>query len=137
MVLSARTFALALAASCPAVVVQPAIAQSDYGTPNIMIEEGGRPLKRSPGIVIDQDGKPVKKKAEPKVKPRGSSYVPPMTLPRTEPVVVAPASPGVYRPPPINSFGDRVIGCNHSFPLNSGIGNNPTDRSAYVRQCAN
>ena len=23
------------------------------------------------------------------------------------------------------------------FPLNAGIGNNPTDRSSYVRQCAN
>jgi hypothetical protein len=36
-----------------------------------------------------------------------------------------------------NSFSDRVTRCNHSFPLNAGIGNNPTDRDSYVRQCAN
>jgi hypothetical protein len=42
-----------------------------------------------------------------------------------------------YKPPPINTFGDRVTNCIHSCPLNAGIGNNPRDQQSYIRQCAN
>jgi hypothetical protein len=45
-----------------------------------------------------------------------------------------PALP-VYKPPSINSVGDRVTNCLHSFPLNAGLGNNPTNRDLYVRSC--
>ena len=38
-----------------------------------------------------------------------------------------------YQPPAINSFSDRVIGYNESFTFNAGVGNNPTNRDAYVR----
>jgi hypothetical protein len=120
------TFVVLLAALYAADAFQPASARD--GWQGIMIEEGGKPVKEKRG---------TKKDAGPKARPRGSSYIPPTALPRTEPVAVAPPSPGVYTPPPINSFSDRVINCNHSFPLNAGIGNNPADRSAYVRQCAN
>jgi hypothetical protein len=44
---------------------------------------------------------------------------------------------GVYQPPAINSFSDRVTQCNHSFAFNAGIGNNLTNRDFYVRSCAN
>ena len=98
---------------------------------DIMVDEGGKLLKRSKKGEEPQRAR----KKQPKI-PRGSSYIPDTTLPRTEPVL-PPSSTSVYKPPPINSFSDRVTGCNHSFPLNAGIGNNPTDRSAYVRQCAN
>jgi len=114
----------------------PALAQRSY---DIMVEEGGkRPPK--PRKVEDTERpatekKPPKKAAKPV--PRGSGYVPNMTLPRSEPARVAPPTVDVYRPPPINSFGDRVRNCIHSYPLNAGIGNNPTDQSAYIRQCAN
>ena len=108
----------------------PALAQRSY---DIMVEEGGKPLKRNKKEIEAQPQRAPKK--QPKI-PRGSSYIPNMTLPRTE-AVMPPSATGVYKPPPINSFSDRVTGCNHSFPLNAGIGNNPTDRSAYVRQCAN
>ena len=128
---SAKAFAIALAMLYTASVPQSAFAQ------DIMVEEGGRPLKKSRTIVIQEDGKPAKKPKGDRKYPRGSSYVPNMTLPRTVAPTVGQPSPGVYTPPPINTFSDRVIGCNHSFPLNAGIGNNPTDRSAYVRQCAN
>lgn len=47
-----------------------------------------------------------------------------------------PALP-VYKPPPINSVGDRVTNCRHSFPLNAGLGSNPSNRDFYVRSCAN
>jgi hypothetical protein len=40
-------------------------------------------------------------------------------------------------PPSRPSFSDRVTNCIHSYPLNAGIGNNPTDQQAYIRQCAN
>jgi hypothetical protein len=127
----AKGFAVAFAALGAAAMLHPASARDDYGFRDIMVEEGGKkPVKRQKAIE-------PKKDTEPKRRPRGSSYIPSTGLPRTEPVVVAPASPGVYKPPPINSFSDRVINCNHSFPLNAGIGNNPTDRSSYVRQCAN
>jgi hypothetical protein len=46
-------------------------------------------------------------------------------------------APAPYRPPPITTYGDRVTNCIHSFPLNAGIGNNPTNQQSYVRQCAN
>jgi hypothetical protein len=115
-------------------ILQPA-ALAQQRPYDIMVEEGGKPLKRSPKAVEPNDGK-VKKTPKQRAYPRGSSYIPPAKLPRTEAIITPPA-PGVYKPPPINSFGDRVINCNHSFPLNAGIGNNPTDRSAYVRQCAN
>jgi hypothetical protein len=45
--------------------------------------------------------------------------------------------PAPYRPPPIESFSDRVTKCIHSYPLNAGVGNNPTDQQMYIRQCAN
>jgi hypothetical protein len=51
--------------------------------------------------------------------------------------IVSQPSVGVYKPPPINSFSDRVTQCQHSFPLNAGLGNNPTNRDFYVRYCAN
>jgi hypothetical protein len=103
---------------------EPGIGR-DIGTPTIMREEPGtRPSKRGE--------RPVRI-------PRGSStYIPP---PVPSPSAVPPAPltqpPGVYRPPPIRSFGDRATDCMHSYPLNAGVGNNPTDRQMYIRQCAN
>jgi hypothetical protein len=114
---------------------QPAFAQQrPY---DIMVEEGGKPIQRPPASVVPSDGEVKKQPKQPRQRTyRGSSYVPPANLPRTE-AIVTPQAPGVYTPPPINSFSDRVTKCNHSFPLNAGIGNNPSDRSSYVRQCAN
>ena len=42
-----------------------------------------------------------------------------------------------YKPPPINTFSDRVRNAIHSYPLEKGIGNNPTDQQMYIRQRAN
>jgi hypothetical protein len=68
---------------------------------------------------------------------KGLVRLPPIPSPNIGRAAVAPVTPGVYKPPPINSFGDRVTGCVHSYPLNAGIGNNPTDRQSYIRHCAN
>ena len=114
-------------------ILPPALAQQrSY---DIMIEEGGKPLKSSSKSVVPVSGE-VKKAPKRRVYPRGSSYVPPTNLPRTEAIVTS-SSPGVYKPPPITSFGDRARDAIHSYPLQKGIGNNPTDMQMYIRQNAN
>jgi hypothetical protein len=72
--------------------------------------------------------------------PRGSStYIPPpvpspygSTIGVTTGQAVQP-----YNPPPITTFGDRVNNAIHSYPLNKGLGNNPTDMQMYIRQNSN
>ena len=54
-------------------------------------------------------------------------------LPRTPLMVPQPPAVAPYNPPSINSLSDQVIQSNESFQLNRGLGNNPTDRDAYVR----
>jgi hypothetical protein len=124
---AAKTVALAVAALYAAAAFQPVLARdrNTYGVPDIMVEEGGKPVTKK------------KKGAGSKARPRGSSYVPSLTLPRSEPVRIAPASPGVYTPPPIRGFGDRATDAIHSYPLQKGLGNNPTDMQMYIRQKAN
>lgn len=75
--------------------------------------------------------------------PRGSStYIPPINpAPNAansppNPVLNQPVVQP-YKPPPINTFSDRVTNCIHSFPLQGGVGNNPSDQQMYIRQCAN
>ncbi len=121
------------------------LVERDYdGTPIIM-----KGFRRPPAVSIMKDepgtgrvtdaprGKAVRRHV-----PRGSgSYIPPpnpspssSSLPPTALTRVPPASP-----PPIQTrtFNDRVINCIHSAPLNAGVGNNPSDRQAYIRQCSN
>ena len=47
-----------------------------------------------------------------------------------------PALP-VWKPPPINSVGDRVTNSLHSFALNGGLANNRANGDFYVRSCVN
>jgi uncharacterized membrane protein len=42
-------------------------------------------------------------------------------------------SAGPYIPPPINNPSERINQLNQSFPLNGGLGNNPTNRDDYIR----
>jgi hypothetical protein len=114
----------------------PALQYDADGTPSVM-----RDRDRGISIMRDENAPKAgaKEAARPRKVPRGSStYIPPpIPSPNTGRATVAPATPGVYKPPPINSFGDRVTGCVHSYPLNAGIGNTPTDQQSYIRQCAN
>jgi hypothetical protein len=67
--------------------------------------------------------------------PRGSASLVPggsSSLPRT-PSLGPPLAVTPYNPPPINSPSDRVIQSNQSFPFNGGLGNNPSNRDAYIR----
>jgi hypothetical protein len=73
------------------------------------------------------------------IDPQFPGVAPPVPSPRSQ------SLPPTYRPPPptvapaprTESFGDRVTRCNHAYPLGAGQGNNPTDRDAFVRSCAN
>ncbi|MBM3528904.1 MAG: hypothetical protein FJX62_12505 [Alphaproteobacteria bacterium] len=111
----------------------------------IMVEEGApRPKRvRKPASGAEQPIRSDTPRRAERPRPRGSStYIPPpVPSPSAAnspppPSALAPG-PGVYQPPRLNTFGDRVTNCIHSAPLNAGIGNNPADRQAYVRQCAN
>jgi hypothetical protein len=69
--------------------------------------------------------------------PRGSSeYVPP-SLPANSPPLSTPPAVQPYTPPPITTFSDRVNSAIQSYPLQKGIGNNPTDMQEYIRQKSN
>ena len=126
----------------PAAEPVPSVTM-DEGTPIIM--QGlklERPKKRPAATPGAADEEQAKERAERPVKiPRGSSsYVPPpVPSPLGGPPSPTLLRPQVapYQPPAINSFSNRVINCNQSFTFNAGVGNNPTNRDAYVRQCAN
>src|SRR5262249_16907882 len=42
-------------------------------------------------------------------------------------------STGVYIPPPVSNPSAQINQLNPSFPLNGGLGLNPTNRDAYIR----
>ena len=107
------------------------IMKDETGTPVIM-----QGLERPKRAIRDRHH--ANKDAErPANISRGSAtFIPPVSsmqgLPRT-PSLVQPPAVAPYNPPPINSPSDRVMQSNQSFQLNRGLGNNPTDRDAYVR----
>ncbi len=126
-------------------------------------EQRKRDFNRDLGIRLDADGTPIimqgygsqsKKtratvpEADPDLRadrprPRGSSgaYIPPVNpSPNAGPTpqqILNQQTVQPYKPPPINTFSDRVSNCIQSYPLNAGIGNNPRDQQSYIRQCAN
>ena len=64
--------------------------------------------------------------------PRGSSTAIARPAPTTTGQAVQP-----YNPPRITTPSDRVTNSIHSYPLNKGLGNNPTDQQMYIRQNSN
>jgi hypothetical protein len=65
-----------------------------------------------------------------------SNYVPPQ-LPSDPPPTSTPPVVQPYKPPSITTFSDRVNKAIQSYPLQRGIGNNPTNMQSYIRQQAN
>jgi hypothetical protein len=117
----------------------PDITRSE--TPIIM---RGYPNFNVPDIMREEKGAPPRRAERPAGRPRGSStYIPPPVpspnAPSSPPpaVLLQPPRPAASPPAARNTFQDRVINCIHSAPLNAGIGNNPMDQQAYIRQCAN
>jgi hypothetical protein len=126
----------------PAPVAAPSVTYDDRGTPIIM--QGYRSDYGIPDIMREEKGVPPRRADRPAGRPRGSSTLipPPVPSPNAansppSPVLLQHPPPAVYPPPARNSFGDRVINCIHSAPLNTGVGNNPANPQAYIRQCAN
>ena len=64
--------------------------------------------------------------------PRGSSTAIPSRVGATTGQAVQP-----YNPPRITTFSDRVTNSIQSYPLQKGLGNNPTDQQMYIRQNSN
>ena len=97
------------------------------GTPIIM---QGLECKKRPIGVEEQATKPA---VRPRVTRRGSGgiYAPARLTPPS--LGLPQQSTGVYIPPPVNNPSAQIDQLNHSFPLNRGLGNNPTDRDAFTR----
>jgi hypothetical protein len=100
----------------------------------------------STSLPVDSSGTPIIMKGyeanKSRVIPRVSTPVvvpPPSTGLRDLPAkqLLQGTPPPVYARPAQPSFSDRVTNCIHSYPLNAGVGNNPTGMNAYVGQCAN
>ena len=112
-----------------------------FSVPSIMVDETGTPiimqgLKRPKRAI--QDRRYTSKQAERRVYiPRGSAtFIPPISsvgLPRTPSLTVQPPAVAPYNPPPISNPSERINQLNQSFQFNGGLGNNPTDRDAYIR----
>jgi hypothetical protein len=108
------------------------------GTP-IIVRGYGSHSKRARATVPEAE-EPALRTDRPR--PRGTStYIPPpVPSPSAGPTpqeILGQQTVQPYRPPPINTYSDRVTNCIHSFPLNAGLGNNPRNQQAYIRQCAN
>ena len=112
----------------------------DNAVPIVMKGLNSGPRRKVARSTAREDQTPDQPQDRPKLlgtpRPYGSpGYVAPV-LPKSEPPVTQ-STVQPYIPPKINTFSDRVTNCIHSYPLNAGIGNNPRDQQAYIRQCAN
>ncbi len=100
-----------------------------YGTPIIM---AGMDCPRRAARGEEQEQAPTRAERT-RITRRGSSgaYNPapltPPSLPLSQP------SAGVYIPPPVANPSAQINQLNQSFPLNGGLGLNPTNRDAYIR----
>ena len=102
-----------------------------YGTPIIM---QGMDCPRRPARGEAQEQEPIIKRAErPRLTARGSSGTYNPAPLRTPSLSLPQPSAGPYIPPPINNTSAQIMQFNHSFPLDGGLGNNPTNRDAYIR----
>jgi hypothetical protein len=97
------------------------------GTPIIM---QGLDCKKRP---TGGEAQTTKRAARPAGRARGSSgaYAPAPLSPPSLGLPQQSASP--YIPPPVANPSAQINQLNQSFPLNRGLGNNPTDRDAYIR----
>jgi len=99
------------------------------GTPVIM---KGMECSRPP-VRAEAQEPAAERPPRPRLSARGSSggYVAPVQRPPS--LTLSQPSTGVYIPPPVNNPSERINQLNQSFPLNGGLGNNPTNRDAYIR----
>jgi hypothetical protein len=110
------------------------------GNPVIMKGFRMSPVPANPG-----EAQPQRRVERPIHRPRGGSSfvdIPPVNpspYSSNSPTAAALTHPIVqpYNPPHITTFSDRVTNAIHDYPLQNGIGNNPTDQQSFIRQRAN
>ena len=99
-----------------------------YGTPIIM-QGMGCPKRVARGE--EQEPTPRGERTRRRVRGSGGPYIPAYqpapSLPLSQPSV------GVYIPPPVSNPSAQINQLNQSFPFNAGLGNNPTNRDAFIR----
>jgi hypothetical protein len=91
-----------------------------------------RPGRQARGTEQEQEvitQRPVRRRVT--ARGSGGSYAPARLS--TPSLGLPQPSTGVYIPPPISNPSGQINQLNHSFPLNGGLGNNPTGRDAYIR----
>jgi len=103
------------------------------GTPIIM---QGMPCRQLPARAAEQEPtgeQPPKNVERRRLTTRGSvgPYVP--SVQRTPSVGLSQPSGSVYTPPQIANPSERIKDLNSSFPLNGGLGLNPSNRDDYIR----
>ena len=100
-----------------------------YGTPIIM---QGIDCPKRTARGEEQEQAP-KRGERARVTRRGSSgaYNPALLSPPSLPL--SQPSAGVYIPPPVANPSAQINQLNQSFPLNGGLGLNPTNRDSYIR----
>ena len=98
-----------------------------YGTPIIM---AGMDCPRRAARGEEQEPPRAERT---RITRRGSSgaYNPALLTPPSLPL--SQPSTGVYIPPPVANPSAQINQLNQSFPLNGGLGLNPTNRDAYIR----
>jgi hypothetical protein len=101
------------------------------GTPIIM--QGMECSRRPARGEQHEQSQPAQRAERPRLTARGSSgaYIAPVQ--RAPSLTLSQPSAGPYIPPPVNNPSERINQLNQSFPLNGGLGNNPTNRDAYIR----
>jgi hypothetical protein len=118
----------------------------------VPVDRDGTPIimqgYRSPAMMrsdkdINEPSEPMRRADRPIHIPRGSStYIPP---PNPSPyssssppaAALTQPAPAPYQPAPITTFSDRVNSAIQAYPLQHGIGNNPTDQQSFIRQRVN
>ena len=115
---------------------RPSAQVTDCGGTPIIMQGMGCPQRpaRAAEQAGEQTGERAPKGAERRrVTTRGSSgpYVP--SVQRTPSLALPQQSPSVYTPPQIANPSERIKQLNESFPLNGGLGLNPSNRDDYIR----
>jgi hypothetical protein len=103
------------------------------GTPIIM-QGMGCPERPARAAEQEPTGEQPPKNAERRrltTRGSGGPYVP--SIQRTPSVGLSQPSGSVYTPPQIANPSERIKDLNSSFPLNGGLGLNPSNRDEYLR----
>ena len=99
-----------------------------YGTPIIM-QGMGCPKHVARG----EEQEPIQRGDRPRRRARGSGGAYNPAFQPTPSLPLSQRSTGVYIPPPVSNPSAQINQLNQSFPFNAGLGNNPTNRDAYIR----